>query len=211
MGRYNLFNPDPYSVHIKIVNSIGDGKTVLDVGCADGYISQKLVKNGNEVVGIELDQESANKAQRHCKEIFNENVEDIELPSDYVKYFDFIIFADVLEHLKYPDIVLKNFLKYLKDDGQVIVSVPNVANWRIRIKLLRGNFDYKNYGILDKGHLRFFTKNYVKDLFLDSGLDISEIYITVGDVPLFPSFFHSIGTLWPNLLAYQFLVIGKKR
>lgn len=208
MGKYGSFNTNPYSVHNKILRFIGERKKVLDVGCAEGNLSQQL--NQCEVVGIELDVKSAQIAQKYCDEVIVGNVESIELPTSYYNYFDHIVFADVLEHLKEPLAVLTNFKKYLKDDGYIIVSLPNIANWRIRLNLLLGNFDYEDHGILDEGHLQFFTEKNAKKLILNAGLKIYQIDITIGDINRFAKLFHSIGLLWPKLLAYQFLIIAKK-
>ena len=210
MSKYNTFNPNSFSVHQKIVQLVDKEKKVLDIGCAEGTLSEKMNINGCEVTGIELDENAAKKAQRYCKEVIIGDIESIELKDEFLNYFDFIILADVLEHLKQPLEVLEKLTKYLKDNGQIIVSLPNIANWRIRFKLLMGNFDYESYGILDAGHLRFFTEKNAKNLLLDSGLKISKLDVTVGDVERFASFFHSIGILWPNLFAFQFLIVAKK-
>ena len=70
--------------------------------------------------------------------------------------------------------------------------------------------EYDNYGILDEGHLRFFNEKSAKKLLSDAGFQIESFDLTVGDVEYFPEFFHSVGLLLPNLLAFQFLIIGKK-
>jgi hypothetical protein len=115
-----------------------------------------------------------------------------------------------LEHLKYPSQVLNQFSNFLKEDGHIIISLPNVANWRIRFNLLTGNFDYQSYGILDEGHLRFFTEKSAKKLLSESGLKISNFDITVGDLDRFANLFHKIGVLWPSFLAFQFLIIAER-
>ena len=156
-------------------------------------------------------QKSAQIAGKYCQEVFVGNVESIELQEKYENYFDFIILADVLEHLKEPSSVLKKFGKYLKDDGYVIVSLPNISNWRIRLKLLAGNFEYEDHGLLEVGHLRFFNEKSAKKLLVDSGFEIVKFDVTVGNLKKFAKFFHSIGIIWPNLLAFQFLIIAKKK
>lgn len=85
---------------------------------------------------------------------------DLNLPIDnklVEEKFDVIIFADVLEHLVLPEQVLRYFRRMLKKDGVVIVSVPNVANWRVRFSLLLGSFNYQEYGVLDRTHLHLYT------------------------------------------------------
>jgi SAM-dependent methyltransferase len=209
MGKYVL-NPDPYSMHTKIIQFINKSGRVLDVGCAEGYLSEKCYQNDCEVVGIEIDPENVEKAEEYCKEVINGDISVIELPDKYRNYFDYIIFADILEHIKNPLQVLLKFKEYLKDDGHILVSLPNISNWRVRLKILSGNFEYEDKGLLDVGHLRFFNEKSAKNLLLKSGFEICTVDVTVGDIKLFPKFFHFIGTLWPNLLAYQFLLIAKK-
>jgi 2-polyprenyl-3-methyl-5-hydroxy-6-metoxy-1,4-benzoquinol methylase len=211
MVRTYSFNPDSYSMHTQIVNFIGKHGKVLDVGCAIGHISDILTSNGCEVVGIELDKDSARKAENYCREVIIGDVELMELSDEYENYFDFIIFADVLEHLKEPLNVLQRFKKYLKNDGYILVSLPNISNWRLRIKFLFGNFEYEDDGgLLDKTHITFFNENSANKLFKDTGLEIYKFDLTVGDIPKYGRFFHFIGNLWPNLFAYQFLIIAKK-
>ena len=210
MGKYQHFNANPFSVHTQILNSIRKQSKVLDVGCAEGYLSKKIASKECEVVGIELDKEAAQKAEKYCKEVIIGNIESIELDNKYSNYFDFIIIADVLEHLHDPSRILNKIKKYLKDDGCIIISVPNIANWKVRFKLLRGNFDYTNQGILDEEHLRFFTEKTAKKLIMDVGLEIYKFDLTVGDLNRLAELFHSFGLMWPNLMAYQFLIIAKK-
>ena len=210
MGKYESFNQNKFSVHQKIVRLVDQNKRVLDVGCSVGTISKNMKMNGCEVTGIELDEISARKAKDYCKDVLVGDIESIELDNEYENYFDFIVFADVLEHLRNPGNVLRRFKKYLKDDGYLIISLPNVANWKMRINLLFGNFDYKDHGLLDEGHIRFFNVKNAKNLVEDAGYEIVNFDITVGDINHFAQFFYKIGKLCPNLLAFQFLVVAKK-
>lgn len=78
--------------------------------------------------------------------------------------FDVITFADVLEHLRDPNQALTRAKDYLKEDGFIIISLPNVANWRVRLSLLLGKFNYTKTGILDESHLRFYNLETAKNL-----------------------------------------------
>lgn len=211
MGKYNFFNSDPYSMHSKIVKFVDNQKKVLDVGCAQGKLSEVISAKKCEVIGIEIDQIAAKNAQKFCKEIIIGDVESTILLTKYQDYFDYIIFADVLEHLKDPLTVLQRFKKYLNDEGYILISLPNITNWRMRIKILFGYFEYEDLGILDSGHIRFFNQKSAKKLLNDAGYEIIKFDLTVGDAPILGNFFHFLGTLWPNLLAYQFLIIAKKQ
>lgn len=210
MSKYDFFNTNQYSVHQKIIQFIGQNKKVLDVGCSEGILAKKMNQNNCNVVGIELNEEAALNANTHCQELIIGDVEMIHLKPEYENYFDIILFADILEHLKEPLEVLERFKKYLNDDGYIIISIPNISNWKIRFQLLFGNFEYEEYGILDKGHLRFFNEKSAKKMVSDAGFEISKFDLTVGDVKRFSKIFHSLGMLWPNVLAFQFLIIAKK-
>ena len=195
MSKYDYYNSNPYSVHRKIISNIGKDKKVLDVGCSEGLLSKRMNQNNCTIVGIELDTEAALKAESFCEEVIIGDVESVTLKPEYLNYFDVIVFADILEHLKDPLDVLKTFKNYLKDDGYIIISVPNIANWRIRLQLLLGNFEYNEYGILDSGHLRFFNKKGALKLVNDAGFEITEFDLSVGDVNKFSKIVHSIGRI----------------
>lgn len=211
MGKYDFFNSDSYGIHQKILNKVGFNKNVLDVGCAAGVLSRRMKLNGCNVVGIEFDIKSAKKAQNYCEDIIIGNVESLELEKKYENYFDSIVFADVLEHLIDPLVVLQRFKDYLKDDGYIIISVSNVANWRMRMKLLFGNFDYEDRGLLDYSHLRFFTLKTVRKLVSDADFEIVNLDVSLKGIKKLTRVIHYISLIWPNLFAYQFLVVAKKR
>ena len=197
-----MFNPSPHSPHMKIIKYIGNNKKVLDVGCSTGYIAKELRKKECSVVGIELDEAGAEIARKYCDEVIVADVEEIkELPFPD-KFFDVMIFSDVLEHLKRPDLVLIAFKKNLNPEGFTIASIPNIARLELRMKLLFGKFDYEESGILNKGHLRFFTRKTAKELFKNSGYNITKIdYTGLG----------SKFRILPTWIAFQFIIIAKRR
>jgi O-antigen biosynthesis protein len=211
MSKYDFLNTNPYSVHQKIIHFVGQNKNVLDVGCSEGLLSKKMKENNCSLVGIEQDKDAAGIAEEYCQDLILGDVESIELDSKYENYFDILIFADILEHLKEPSDVLERFKKYLKDDGCLIISLPNISNWKIRLQMLLGKFEYNEYGILDNGHIRFFNEKSVKKMIYNAGYEIIKFDLTVGDVKRFSNIFHSIGMIRPNLFAFQFLIIGKKK
>lgn len=152
---------------------VGKNKTVLDVGCASGYLGEILIKEGNVLYGIDGNKEAIEIAEKKYKGVAHLDLNDtnpdrLENLFDGV-IFDVIIFADVLEHLFDPETVLRNFGKFLKPDGRIIVSLPNVALWRVRINLLFGQFNYTDYGVLDRTHLHLYTFKTGKELVRNSG------------------------------------------
>jgi hypothetical protein len=113
----------------------------------------------------------------------------------------------VLEHVLYPDDVLNFFVKnYLKDNGKVIISLPNIANWQIRFQLLLGKFDYMETGIMDKTHLHFYTFKSAKEMIQRNNLKIQKI---IGGA----SFFGPIIRIFPflkSLFATNIILIAVK-
>ena len=212
MPNYDFFDPNPYGSHVKVINIVGKNKKVLEIGCATGQVARRLAENGCEVVGVELSEESARVAEGYCKSVIVADVSEID-DLNYSKYFDFILFMDVLEHLECPLEVLKRLKSCLKDSGSVIVSLPNVANWMIRWNLLWGNFDYAPRGILDETHLRFFNERSARKLLEDAGFEVTEFDL-IPSLPLVKiraKYRYMISKLRPNLFAIQFLLVGRKK
>jgi 2-polyprenyl-3-methyl-5-hydroxy-6-metoxy-1,4-benzoquinol methylase len=153
--------------------AMGRPRSVLDVGCGIGLNGAAAKRKGARVTGIEIVPESAERARR---------VLDTVLPIDITSdasverglagcSFDLVLFADVLEHVPDPAAVLRRLLPYVEDEGHVIVSLPNVAAWPVRLGLLGGKFEYEQSGILDDSHLRFFTRDTAVRLVEEAGLE----------------------------------------
>jgi len=187
--------------HAKIISLVGKGKKVLDVGCNKGYLSQRFKENGCMVVGMEGDADCANIARKFCDDVITVDVEQINTLTYPEGYFEVIVFADVLEHLKEPKNVLLKLKRYLNHSGFVIVSLPNIARLDIRIKLLFGNFDYEEAGIMDKTHLHFYTLFSAKRLLTDCGFQILKVDYT-GELAKF--------MIFPTLTSFQFIITAKK-
>lgn len=197
--RYH-FGSSPHGSHMKIIGLVGENKMVLDVGCATGYIGKRLKKKGCALVGIEIDKECAKIAKGVYSDIIIADIEKLDVISYPEHFFDVIVFADILEHLKNPDATLIKFKKYLKNDGAIIVSLPNIARIEIRLKLLLGKFDYEEIGILDRTHLRFFTLKTAKHLLEKNGYKIISV-----DYSGLASKYFFLKPL-PTLFAYQFII-----
>jgi len=152
-----------------------DAKKVLDVGCGCGTLDSVLRKKGIEVIGIERCEELCKEAKGKLSQVFSADIEKFEIPFSK-GYFDCIIYGDVLEHLIEPLVVLKKHKEYLKADGCVIASIPNVRYYKLIARLVfNGTWDYMDKGILDRSHLRFFTLINLKELFIEAGYEIKEI------------------------------------
>lgn len=162
--------------HTLIVELTGRDKRVLDVGTATGYLAAALAERGCEVTGIEIDPEAARQADEYCEKVVVGDVESLDLEAELGEdLFDVIVFGDVLEHLKNPLETLKRFKPFLHPEGYVVSSIPNVAHGSVRLALLQGEFQYRNLGLLDDTHLRFFTRESVERLFADAGLIVGAL------------------------------------
>lgn len=215
---------DPHSSHSVILSRLGEGRgrKALDVGAADGFLAERLTAQGWSVTALERDPELAARARGRCKEVV---VADLEsAPPLLHGPFDAIVYGDVLEHLSDPGAVLRALDQTLAPGGTVIVSVPNVAHLWVRLSLLAGRFDYADRGILDRTHLRFFTRRTLRELLRAAGLTVVELAVTPVPLPLVvPPRWHgrwlprvhalSAGAArgWPGGLAYQFVAVCRAR
>ena len=151
-------------------------RTVLDVGCATGNFGRMLKQHYScEVWGVEPDENSAVIARKNLDKVYCGVFDDtIEMLA--TKQFDCIFFNDVLEHLSQPDEALRIAKKYLLPDGCVIASIPNIRYYPVILSLLRyKDFEYVDAGVMDKTHLRFFTKKSMVRLFEEQGYEIQVI------------------------------------
>jgi len=163
-----------YSTHNIIAYQIGKNNTVLDVGCNSGYM-KTISDTSNTFYGLDYMDEALEQARDTYQDVAKFDLESLnKLPWD--KKFDIIVMGDVLEHIKNPDETIKFFSKYLARDGKFIISIPNIANWRIRLRLLVGHFDYTDSGIMDNTHVHFYTSKSASLLLTSNNLEILNIY-----------------------------------
>jgi 2-polyprenyl-3-methyl-5-hydroxy-6-metoxy-1,4-benzoquinol methylase len=204
---------------------VGTNQDVLDVGCGDGWFAETLVASGNRVVGIDAltTPERGAVFTRYIRADLNDGLRDAvgELKGSA---FDDVLLHDVLEHLAVPERLLNDCVPWLKPRGRLIVSVPNIANIVIRLRLLLGRFDYEDRGILDRTHLRFFTRRTARRFLTDHGWEIEREMASV--VPLervlnlppenpimrgLNALLAGITRLWPGLFGYQIMFIARRK
>lgn len=148
-------------------------RRILEIGCAAGMTGRKLKELGyEEVVGVELMEDMAQRAEPFYDRVFVGDVEKIRIPYER-GYFDCILYGDVLEHLNDPWRLLRQHNAFLPGSGTIICSIPNVRYYKITKKLLmKGEWEYRDRGVLDRTHLRFFTVNSIREMIEDAGFEI---------------------------------------
>lgn len=213
------FKPFKHSSHDWIVKALDRERKpvrILDVGTASGYLGKIWSEKGHFVMGIECDATVAEQARNYYNAFEVADIETFAFP--YRREFDYIVFADVLEHLRDPLAVLLRCIPALKESGKIIISVPNIANLVIRLSLLLGKFDYMDRGILDRTHLRFFTLRSVKQMMARASCNILDVIPTPLPVQiLFPftenklfqplhEVLYALTCGWKTMFAYQFVI-----
>jgi 2-polyprenyl-3-methyl-5-hydroxy-6-metoxy-1,4-benzoquinol methylase len=176
VGPYRLNLNGPSTAHALVLRLVGRDKTVLEIGPATGYLSRRLVETGCRVTAIEADPESARRAEQAGALLICGSVEDEAILQQVRATFDVVLLADVLEHLRWPERTLARMRQFLNPGGYAVISLPNIANWRTRVGLLRGRFDYQDEGILDRTHLRFFTKRSAEAMIREAGYEVLEFH-----------------------------------
>jgi 2-polyprenyl-3-methyl-5-hydroxy-6-metoxy-1,4-benzoquinol methylase len=140
--------------------------SVLDLGCGRGRLGLEVARLGYTVTGIDNSSVACATARTRISEVIELDFTKLTTVADTLKErkFDWIMAADVLEHTPDPKTTLSFYGRFLKPDGRLIVSLPNVAVWDNRLRLLFGRFDYRDSGVMDRTHLRFFTFRTAREL-----------------------------------------------
>ncbi|MCL2763705.1 MAG: glycoside hydrolase family 99-like domain-containing protein [Treponema sp.] len=162
----------------KIIKNIKPNSTVLEFGPAYGRMTEYLKNELNcKVYIIEIDKDAYKSAVKYAVKGICANINDLLWIKELKNIkFDHILFADVLEHLIDPVMILEKSVSLLKDDGSILISIPNIAHSAIIINLIKNNFEYTNSGLLDKTHLRFFTYKSIKKM-----LEACSLYPVIED------------------------------
>ena len=207
LSKYDIeldLEATPGTSHAFLVEMVGAGKRVLDVGCDTGYLGQALNARGNVTSGFEVNETTAQQARERLDRVEVGDLESIDLVSVFgAGSFDVVVFGDVLEHLRDPLPVLRRARGLLAPGGAVLISVPNIAHGDVRLALLDGRFQYNKLGILDETHTRFFTRQTLVDFVHDGGFVLDELRRT--RAPLFST---EIGVVEPD---FSIEVVAKLR
>lgn len=168
----NIFSADAL-----ILKNIHKNKDILEVWCASWYMSKYMKEELNcKISWVEYSEEAWKKASIFQEKTYIWDLDNENFLNSIEWKFDIIIFPAVLEHLKFPEKVLKKLVNQLNDWWKIIVSLPNIAHYSIRFWLLFWNFNYTNYWILDNTHLRFFTYKSCTELIIKNSLKIDTFF-----------------------------------
>lgn len=161
---------------------------VLDIGCGGGATDAELKRRfpGSSVIGIEAVAAAAESARGRVDRVIHANAETLDFQAAGVPAgsLDLVIAADVLEHMYDPWHLLARLRPLLAPGGRILASIPNIRNLWLLDKIVRGNFDYRDEGLLDITHIRFFTYAEMRALFADTGYVVERTAFNIdGNLP----------------------------
>ena len=169
---HDLANPD-------LLSAMPMASKVVEVGCSRGALAKEYKKRFPlaHYTGIEIDPDFGAVAKDFCNKIIIGNFEDICINEgiDGLSGSECWVFGDTLEHFQDPWMVLKKVRKLMSDNGCVCACIPNMQHWSIQFKLIRGDITYEESGLLDRTHLRWFTRKTIQKLFEESGFVINKM------------------------------------
>ncbi len=215
----------PGDSRYRLAQLVGNASAVLDVGCAVGYLGEFLRRSTPQrwLAGIEMDPRAAEQAKPYYDQLVVGSIEDEESWNQLGQGFGAMIFGDVLEHTRDPIDVLHMARRRLSQDGLIVISLPNIAYFKVRYRLLRGIFEYEESGIMDRTHLRFFTSKTAQEMLRHAGFRVIHLEGISGYPPAATSsrlvrlrfavrsrLRSWLTQLWPGLFAYQFILVARQ-
>lgn len=176
MSKYRVDQP----AHKIILDMVKPNSLILEFGPSYGLMTRVLKEDLHcSIYAVEIDHDAACETGNYCEKIVVDSIETYTWKQEFANIkFDFIIFADVLEHLYDPWKVLSEVKAFLKSDGKILISLPNIAHNAIIMNLIEDVFEYNPTGLLDNTHIRFFTKNSIDNMVKKCGYKLSLINAT---------------------------------
>lgn len=167
---------DRNTAHALMLDMVGCGKRVLEIGCAAGHLTKHLVARGCVVDGVEIDPVAASVAATIAERVVVADLDRLDFTEGLEPgTYDVILFGDVLEHTRSPNDVLFLARPLLKPDGYAVISVPNVAHADVRLMVLEGRWERFDWGLLDKTHIRFFTYDLLHRMLRECGFLATQV------------------------------------
>lgn len=211
------YKPSPNSSHGIVLEFVPEAADqtlrILDVGCGPGWVAAELRHRGHHVTGVDIT--TTDGVTERTDAFFEADVEG-GLPDAVGDGYDVVIAADVIEHVRDPDVLLADLAGRMAPTGMILASVPNFGHWYPRARTAAGLFDYDQRGILDRTHMRFFTRRSFRRTVAHTGLvTTAERYAGLpldvlgvdGALGASASFVDKLITrIWPTMFAYQFVV-----
>lgn len=180
--QFDVDLDDPNNGHALLVGLVAghrsDAMDILEVGCSSGYVGATLVARGHRVTGVEADPVAAEAARSRLHAVHGMEADQF-LAGPATTRYDAILFGDVLEHIADPGTTLRLCHPHLAADAIVAVSLPCITHGSIRAMLLDGRWDYADFGLLDRTHLRFFSREGMAGLLARGGFRIRRLQGTV--------------------------------
>lgn len=205
--RPEYFN-DPRWEIVSIVPA--RARRVLDVGCGAGWIGEHLKRSRPcRVVGIEGNSAAAIAARTVLDDVHVGDLNEF-VPSFEPGSFDCMIFSDVLEHLSNPQAVLSRYLPFLRTDGTVVISLPNISHYTTILSLLRNRWDYADQGLLDRTHLRFFCRHGIEGLLREAGLTPIRMLANTSAGRAMRAVAMAGGGHLDDMITFQHLVVARR-
>jgi SAM-dependent methyltransferase len=191
-------------------------RRILDLGCGAGDNAARLRRPDREIVGVTLSESEAELAGEHCSRVLVANLEQGLPLAD--KTFDAVVCSHVLEHICFPDRLLRDIRQALAPGGKLIVALPNLLTYKNRVRLVLGRFEYESAGIMDDTHFRWYTFASAQRLLRRHGFAV-EFAGAQGAFPLWPvrRWLPAGMTAWidaaacrfrPGLFGYQLLYVA---
>ena len=218
---FKNFEGSSHRILIDLISRYSNGSdTLLDLGAAGGELGEALRSKFRRRIGFEYEVDRIADLRAHFDQAV---IADLEAIRNLQVHAGSIVLADVLEHLRDPARLLRCVHDALPSEGHVFISVPNIANITVRLGLLFGIFEYRERGILDSSHLRFYTMRSIKREIDRAGFRI--VAIRGSSVPIrlilphWPDFLLRIGErmltivtrVWRGLFAYQIILVAQRR
>ncbi len=163
-----------------------DSRTIVEVGCSSGALARayKQINADCNYIGVEIDREYAELSRRYCDLVLNFNIEDANQEAfEMLAHADCWVFGDTLEHFKDPWSVLTRIRGTLSTSACLVACIPNAQHWSLQAVLNCGMFRYQESGLLDKTHLRWFTRITILELFQATGFKVTEVMPRIFDEP----------------------------